>query len=159
MERIFARNPGRLAMQSALRLALAVAASCLVACASQIDLNDPFNDRGNLNDTQREFGQYMRWGVIEKASQFVVPDQRDEFESLAPHLTDLRITEFETLEVKMLSETEATALVRYRGYSMSSPIERTITLEETWTREPESKFWMVRIEVNRLREALGLAAG
>ena len=43
-----------------------------------LDLKDPFNDRGFLDDTQKEFSQSLRWGAIEKAATFVVPEQRAE---------------------------------------------------------------------------------
>ncbi len=138
-------------------LGLCLALSLLGGCA--VGLKDVFNDRDLLKDTQREFSQYLRWGAIEKASQFVVPEQRPEFEALAPHLTDLRFTDYEVLQVKQLSETEAQVTVRYRGYSLSSPIERSITLDQQWTRESDKGPWMVRLEVHRLREALGMAAG
>jgi len=137
-----------------LGVALLVAVS--FGCAN--DLNDPYHAREMLRDTQKEFSQYLRWGAIEKASQFVVEDQRAEFASLAPHLSDLRITEYEIMKVDQTSADEALVVVRYVGYSLASPIERSIVLDQNWTRVPETQFWMVRLEVNRLREALGLAA-
>ena len=137
-------------------LGLTVLVGFAVGCAA--DLNDPYHQRDRLQVTQKEFSQYLRWGAIEKASQFVVEEQRDEFKSLAPHLTDLRITDYEVMKVEQRSDTEALVVVRYVGYSLSSPIERSIVLDQTWTRVPETDFWMVSLEVNRLREALGLAA-
>ncbi len=127
----------------------------LGGCA--IDLNDPYQARDRLKDTQREFTQYLRWGVIEKAAQFVVPEQRAEFETLAPNLTDLRLTDYETLSVETIDENHAKILVRFRGYSMSSPIERTIDIEQDWTFDVEAAVWMVSLEVGRLRKALGVA--
>jgi hypothetical protein len=128
----------------------------LAGCA--LSLKDPFNDRGMLKETQKEFSQYLRWGAIEKASMFVVADQRAEFERLTPHLSELRITDYEMIRSEQVSETEASLAVRYRGYSMASPVERTIIIDQTWTLDPESNHWMVRLEVSRLRRALGLAA-
>lgn len=128
----------------------------LAGCA--IDLNAPFNDRGALKDTQKEFSQSLRWGAIEKAAMFVVPEQRAEFDQLTPTLSELRITDYEMMHLERLSDSEAKIAVRYRGYTLSSPIERTIVIDQTWILDPETHHWMVRLEVGRLRQALGLAA-
>jgi len=138
-------------------LGLVAVIALLMGCAN-VNLEDPFNDRAVLHDTQREFNNYLRWGVIDKAAQFVVKEQRADFQSLAPHLSDLRISNYETIRVQQTAENEAEVVVRYEGYSMVSPIQKSIILEQTWTREEESEFWLVRLEVNRLRDALGLAA-
>ncbi len=138
-------------------LGLVAVMALLMGCAN-VNLEDPFNDRSILHDTQKEFNNYLRWGVIDKAAQFVVAEQRAEFQSIAPHLSDLRISNYETIHVKQTGENEAEVMVRYEGYSMVSPIQRSIILEQTWTRDVESEFWLVRLEVNRLRDALGLAA-
>ena len=128
----------------------------LTGCA--LDLKDPFNDRAFLDDTQKEFSQSLRWGAIEKAAAFVVPEQRAEFDQLKPTLSELRITDYEMMSLERLSDTEAKAAVRYRGYTLSSPIERSIVINETWILDPATHHWMVRLEVARLRKALGLAA-
>lgn len=137
-------------------LGIALLLGGLAGCAN--DLMDPYHPRETLRETQKEFSQYLRWGAIEKASQFVVEEQRNEFAALAPHLTDLRITDYEVIKVDQVSENEALVVVRYAGYSMASPVERSIVLDQNWSRVPETDFWMVSLEVSRLREALGLAA-
>lgn len=144
-------------IQRASRLGVAIALlSLLGGCA--IDLNDPYNDRARLRETQREFTQYMRWGLINKAAQFVIADQRAKFETLAPGMTDLRLTDYETLSVESIDENHASVLVRFRGYSLSSPIERTIEIQQDWSFDEETRVWMVSLEVDRLRKALGIAA-
>ncbi|MBW2242977.1 MAG: hypothetical protein JRH01_13415 [Deltaproteobacteria bacterium] len=128
----------------------------LGGCA--IDLKDPYNDRARLRETQKEFTQYMRWGLIDKAAQFVVDEQRAEFETLAPSLTELRLTDHETLSVESIDENHARVLVRFQGYTMSSPIERTINIKQDWTFDETTRVWMVSLEVDLLRKALGIAA-
>lgn len=128
----------------------------LGGCA--IDLKDPYNDRARLRETQREFTQYMRWGLIDKAAQFVVTEQRAKFETLAPSLTELRLTDHETLSVESVDENHAKVLVRFRGYTMSSPIERTIEILQDWSFDETTRVWMVSLEVDLLRKALGIAA-
>ena len=155
-----ARDPGEVMSNLILRAGRLCAAAALLSllggCA--VDLKDPYNDRGRLRGTQKEFTQYMRWGLIDKAAQFVVAEQRAEFETLAPSLTDLRLTDHETLNVESIDSNHASVLVRFSGYSMSSPIERTIEIKQDWIFDEDTRVWMVSFEVDRLRKALGIAA-
>lgn len=130
--------------------------SLLGGCA--FDMKDPYNDRARLRKTQREFTQYMRWGLIDKAAQFVIAEQRAEFQTLAPSLTELRLTDHETLSVEAIDKNHASVLVRFRGYTMSSPIERSIEIKQDWIFDEDTGVWMVSFEVDRLRKALGIAA-
>ncbi|MCP3984719.1 MAG: hypothetical protein GY723_10045 [bacterium] len=148
-------------MSSLIKRGSQLGVACLLlgllgGCA--IDLKDPYNDRSRLRETQREFTQYMRWGLIDKAAMFVVDEQRAEFETLAPSLTELRLTDHETLAVEAVDENHAIVMVRLSGYTMSSPVERTFEIQQDWSFDEETRVWMVSLQVDLLRKALGIAA-
>ena len=135
--------------------ALAIALFATAAC---MNLHDPMNHGDVFREQQRQFSQYIRWGNFQGAAGFVVPEQRAEFVALAPELTDVRFTEYEILSLEIEDGmSKATADVLYTGYRLSSPISRSMLVRQTW--EPAGfDTWHVRLELDPLRKALGLAA-
>jgi hypothetical protein len=133
---------------------LALVALVAASCAS---LKDPFHKEDMFREKQRSFSQYIRWGNMRGASAFLVEDQVDEFLQLAPKLTDVRFTDYEILEFEMKDEmTRATVDVVYTGYRLSSPVERSMRLRQEWNLVDGE--WKVRLEMEPVRKALGLAA-
>ncbi|MBM4386011.1 MAG: hypothetical protein FJ091_21930 [Deltaproteobacteria bacterium] len=135
----------------ALVVALAVLGS---ACAS---LKDPMHQEDAFNNNVRQFTQYVRRGNFQGAAVFLAEEQQEELLALAPQLSDVRFTDYEILR-KDLNETRdaGTVDVVYTGYRLSSPISRTMRLHQKWTRTDGK--WTVSIELEPMREALGLAA-
>jgi hypothetical protein len=123
--------------------------SSLLGCAA-LD----YQNENNFIDTQKRFTQYVRWGKIAKASEYVDIGMREEFLSLAPELTDLRFTDYEILEMDIADDLqEATVEVRYSGYRLSMPIERSVDLTQEWKRD-DSGLWQVTVELEAIRETL-----
>ena len=135
----------------ALLIALAVAGA---SCAS---LKDPMHQEDAFNENVRHFTQFVRWGNFQGAAAFLAEAQQDELLELAPQLSDVRFTDYEILR-KDLNETRdaGTVDVVYTGYRLSSQISRTMRLQQKWTRTDGR--WTVEIELEPMREALGLAA-
>jgi hypothetical protein len=46
--------------------------------------------------------------------------------------------------------------VKYTGYRLSWPIEKTVKVRQEWSREDGP--WRVRLELTKIREALALAS-
>ena len=133
---------------------LAVIALAVSACAT---LKDPMHREDQFREQQRSFSQYVRWGNFHGASAYVVEDQMDEFLALAPELTDVRFTDYEILRFELKDEmTRATIDVVYTGYRLSSPVSRTMRLHQEWTLSDGE--WRVRLEMEPVRRAFGLAA-
>lgn len=133
---------------------LALVALIAAGCAS---FKDPFHKEDLFREKQRHFSQYIRWGNMQGASVFLVEDQVDEFLQLAPKLTDVRFTDYEILEFEMKDDmTRATVDVVYTGYRLSSPVERSMRLRQEWNFVDGE--WKVRLEMEPVRKALGLAA-
>jgi hypothetical protein len=142
----------RLARRACLVALLALASGC-----HMVNLTDPMHREDVFNDAMRTFTQYMRWGNLSGAAKFVVDEQQEEFLALAPQLSEVRFTDYEILRQDLNEErTEATVDVVLTGYLLSSPISRTMRLEQKWKRTGGSD-WRVSVELAPMREALGLA--
>jgi hypothetical protein len=133
----------------------ALALSLALAACTSLGRFDRAND---FEEAQKRFTQLVRWGQISKASEWVAPDQRAEFLTLAPEFTDVRFTDYEILDVKLADDARsATAEVRYLGYLVPSYLERSVDLTQQWSCEAGSG-WQVRLETARIRGALAGAA-
>jgi hypothetical protein len=122
-------------------------------CLSAI--TDPLDRRGHFEDTQERFTQYVRWGKFEEASRFVDPGMRERFMSCSPELSDLRFSDYEITRVDIRDGvTSASVDVRYTGYRLSMPIERSVDLTEEWTRDEATGLWTVKLDIEKLRDTM-----
>lgn len=128
---------------------LAALVGALGACASL----DPLRRKQSFEESHKLFTQYMRWGKIAQASQYVEPELREEFLSLAPELTQMYFTDYEILSADIDAAWESAVVdVRIAGYRLSHPIERSHVLTEEWRRE--GLDWLVRLDLAALRDAI-----
>ena len=143
----FGRGIATRALAGRAMVALALVAA---GCASL----GRFDRANDFEDAQQRFSQLVRWGQISKASEWVAPEQRAEFLTLAPEFTDVRFTDYEILDVKLADDARsATAEVRYLGYLVPSYLERSVDLRQEW-RCDDSAGWQVRLETARIRSVL-----
>jgi hypothetical protein len=136
------------------RRALLVLLFALPALAC-VNPADPLGHEDDFRLVQKRFTQYVRWGKVHEAAAFVVPEQRAEFLALGPDLTDIRFTDWQTLNVEFEGET-ARVDVQMRGYRLTMPVERTVHLVQDWEKAEGSGAWQVRLELAALREGLGV---
>lgn len=122
-------------------LALGLALLALGGCATL----DPLGRRTELEDDQRRYTNFVRWGEVDTASRFVAPDAREAFEAMAPTLGAIRFTDYEASELEFADDgRSATVLVVYQGYRLSTAIERPLRETQHWTRDEEAGAWRVR---------------
>ncbi len=122
-------------------------------CASL--LSDPLDRRGQFEDTQERFTQYIRWGKFEEAARFVDPEMREEFMSCAPEFSDLRFSDYEINQVAIQEGVKSASVdVRYTAYRLSLPVERTVALTEEWTRDEATGVWTVKLDIAKLRNTM-----
>ena len=88
---------------------------------------DPWGNESDFRLIQKHFTQYVRWGKVREAAEFVVPEQRQEFIALGPDLTDIRFTDWEIVTLEYAEES-AKVDVQLRGYRLTIPVERTVHL-------------------------------
>ena len=118
-------------------------------------LTDPLDRRGQFEDTHEAFTQYVRWGKFEEASQFVDPGMRARFMAFSPELSDLRFSDYEITRVDIGEKLQSASIeVRFTGYRLSMPIERSVRLVEEWTRDEATGAWTVKLDIEKLRDTL-----
>lgn len=137
-------------MRNALVLALV---GCLLgACVSP---TDPLGREDALVDAQRKYTELIRWGDVEFAVQYVVPEMREDFLRLAKTMAHLRITDYEIGEIRF-GERSADVTVVYRGYDVTQALERSAREHQEWVRESyQNSSWQVRPQLQAVVDALG----
>jgi hypothetical protein len=119
------------------------------------DITDPLDRRGQFEDTQTKFTQYIRWGKFEEAARFVAPEMREEFMTCAPEFSDLRFSDYEINEVEIQEGLRSASVdVRYTAYRLSLPVERSVNLTEEWTRDETTGVWTVKLDIAKLRDTM-----
>lgn len=122
-------------------------------CLSAI--TDPLDRRGEFKDTQTKFTQYVRWGRFHEAAKFIDPELREEFMSFAPEFSDLRFSDYEITRVDIGEGLQSASVdVRYTGYRLNMPFERSVDLTEEWTRDESTGVWTVKLDIKKLRDTM-----
>ena len=138
-----------------MRISIGVLLAALLGLSGCSTITDPLDRRGQFEDTQEAFTQYVRWGRFDEASRFVDPEMREQFMSYAPEFSDLRFSDYEILEIDMGEGLKSASVqVRYTGYRLSMPFEKTVSLTEEWTRDEATGVWAVKLDIEKLRDTL-----
>lgn len=128
---------------------VALLVSSLGGCA-YLSTKDDFAEQ------QKMFTQYVRFGDIEKASHYVVPEQRDDFLQMAPDASKFRFTSYEISELQWGADGSVEVNVRYTGYAMSWPVETSFRTSQHWDRDDHGA-WKVHVDLDAFRKALRVA--
>jgi len=116
--------------------------------------SDPLGREDALEEAQKRYTDFVRWGELEKAGMFVDPEMRDEFLGLARQYEALRITDSETSEI-VFGDDDATVTVTYKGYLMTTLVEHTAHEEQAWYRKEGLKnTWYVRPQLGAVLDTL-----
>jgi hypothetical protein len=109
---------------------------------------------GTLEDSMRTYTKLVRWGELERASEFVDETIRPEFVALQPHMERLRVTDFEMGPVDFAADGAARVTVVYHAYDVQTLVERRIVEAQEWT-EAGRRLWKVRPDLSGFQAALG----
>jgi len=132
-----------------------VALLASVGCAAT--LSDPTGKHNALEWAQREYTQRVRWGDVNKASEYVDAARRDEFVAAAPIFDRIRITDYEIGPISYTGEGDdaAEVTVTYRAYSLATLVEMPIREEQKWRRSDGlGNDWWVESEISKQLAAL-----
>jgi hypothetical protein len=114
----------------------------------------PFGKKQTFEEIQRRYTSDVHYGLYDRAIQVVEPELRPRFREMASALDELRITSIEVDSLTIDSRrANATVQVRYRGYWLSSPIEREVTVTQRWRRDVPTDDWYVTPEFDDVLEA------
>ena len=116
--------------------------------------NDPKKREWSLIELQKAYNDYVRFGAVEKASQFVDPEMVVEYVDTFPNPDVLRFTDYRSTPV-VFEDTErrevATSKVTYQGYRTDTLVVTNIVEEQEWYRVDKWNTWMVRPSFQGLR--------
>lgn len=145
-------------VRKALIFGLAWVAFASTGCALLGELADPMGTQKALEKAQRHYTELVRWGELERASEFVDPALQAEYLTQAEAFHGVRFTDFESGKMQMGEDRQtATALVVYHAYSTATLVEKSIREHQQWYRDKEGfNEWRVRPQ---LRQVIGGVTG
>jgi hypothetical protein len=125
-----------------IRIAGPLVALVLITNAGCINLfADPMGRRSALKEAQLKYTQAVRWGNIEKASEFVDPDLREEFLGLLEAFERIRVTDYDMGSIQYESSKLANVTVTYHAYTMGTFLDRSFREKQVW-RRVGSQWWL-----------------
>jgi hypothetical protein len=120
-------------------------------------LADPLGRRSALKEAQLKYTQAIRWGNIEKASEFVDPDRRPQFLELLDDFERIRVTDYDIGSIQYESSELANVTVTYHAYTVGTYLDRSIREKQVWRRVGATHWW-VEPELEGLVGALKVSA-
>ena len=116
----------------------------------------PLDKAGTFKEAQHLYPSNIRFGLFEEAKPFVEPELQPRFQEAMNRFRELRFSDYSTESIDINpARTEATAVVRYRGYSLSSPFEREIRIVQRWRRQVPTQNWYVTPDFDTLLRPTG----
>lgn len=116
------------------------------------ELADPTGRQKSLEDSQKRYTELVRWGQLERASEYVDPKLREEYLNHAAAFAKIRFTDFESGRLQFDEGNEtATAIVVYHAYSLTTLLEKRIRENQHWYRDKETfSGWRVRPQLRQV---------
>jgi hypothetical protein len=125
----------------------------LVACQS---ITDPLGRQEALEDAQRRYTDFVRWGDLGRASRYLEPEARAAFLQNVAQLEHIRVTDFDVEDLEYDGEDEVHLIVTYYGFSLRTAVEGRFREHQHWTRNPGLKSrWTVKTDLDQVLASVG----
>ena len=121
-------------------------------------LADPLGRRSALKEVQLKYTQAIRWGNLEKASEFVDPDLREDFLGLLDTFEKIRVTDYDIGSIQYESSATAKVTVTYHAYTVGTYLDRSIREKQVWRRVGSGTQWWVEPQIEGMVGALKLSS-
>ncbi|MDJ0788764.1 MAG: hypothetical protein QNK05_18295 [Myxococcota bacterium] len=104
----------------------------------------PLDPAKTFAEAQKRYTADIRFGLFDEAALWVEPELKSEFQANVRRFREVRFSDY-VVESAELDEqgVNATAVVLYRGYSLSQPFEREVRIVQRWRRDAPSHDWYV----------------
>ena len=142
-------------------LLLALSACLLAGCGAVLlqgaaVATYPLDKKGTFEEVQHRYTSNIRFGLFEEAKPFVEPELQPRFQEEISRLRELRFSHSSTESIDINpARTEATAVVRFRGYWLSSPFEQEMRIVQRWRRQVPTQNWYVTPDFDSLLDPPG----
>jgi hypothetical protein len=139
-----------------LALSTCLLGGCAVFLQGAAVATYPLDKKATFEEAQHRYTTNIRFLLFEDAKPFVEPELQPRFQEAMDRFRELRFSDYsiESLDINP-ARTEATAVVRFRGYSLSSPFEREIRVVQRWRRQVPTQNWYVTPDFDTLLEPTG----
>jgi hypothetical protein len=115
------------------------------ACGAQV------RSENDLSESIRTFNEGVRWERFSSAATSIPPPQRSQFvDEMDQRASDLKITDYEIVNVVPRGDREARVQIKLSWYRVSEGTVRETHAIQTWERH--GKIWLM-VEESRLRGA------
>jgi hypothetical protein len=113
----------------------------------------PLDKKATFKEAQHRYTTNIRFGLFEDAKPFVEPQLQPRFQESMNRFRELRFSDYsiESIDINP-ARTQATAVVLFRGYWLSSPFEREIRVVQRWRRQVPTQNWYVTPDFDTLLE-------
>ncbi len=122
----------------------------LVSCATF----QSFQSRDAFDMSLEKYNQLVRWGDFDRAALFSTASISDEFRDRAKAAGNVRITDYQLIDVKYdEKKLEASAVVSYSYYVVTSGLVSKVTDNQKWVYVDEGgvKAWRLKSLLPRFR--------
>lgn len=128
-----------------LSVAAFVPALLLAGCVTGGDLLDLWGYRALLDQKQRRYTQFMRWGELDRAAEYVDEEGRGAFLERVAAFRGWRITDYEIIRFDINeARDEARVEVVYSGFRPDRPTLEHLREVQTWRRPRLGRSWTVK---------------
>jgi len=134
-----------------LALSTCLLGGCAVLMQGAAVATYPLDKKGTFAEAQHRYTTNIRFGLFEDAKPFVEPQLQPRFQEAMTRFRELRLSDYSTESIDInAGRTQATAVVLFRGYSLSSPFEREIRVVQQWRRQVPTQNWYVTPDFDAL---------
>ena len=143
---------------------LLLLATALVGCSVLMPVADvatrPLSKKATFEEIQRGYCSDIRFGLYDEALEHVEPELHSEFQAARRRLDEIRFSDFRIESVRIdPMRTQAVVEVVYRGYWLSSPFEREVTVTQRWRRAVPTQQWYVTPDLGAILDPPGAGSG
>jgi hypothetical protein len=121
-------------------------------------LADPLGRRSSLKEAQLKYTQAVRWGNLEKASEFVDPELREEFLGLLEAFERIRVTDYDIGAIQYESSELAKVTVTYHAYTVGTFLDRSFREKQVWHRVGAGTQWWLEPQLDGVVGAMKVSA-
>jgi hypothetical protein len=121
-------------------------------------LADPLGRRSSLKEAQLKYTQAVRWGNLEKASEFVDPELREEFLGLLEAFERIRVTDYDIGSIQYESSELAKVTVTYHAYTVGTFLDRSFREKQVWHRVGVGTQWWLEPQLDGVVGAMKVSA-
>jgi len=127
-------------------------------CAQVTGVRDWLDVRGHkarLENSQKRYVRFLRWGEYGSAAYLVAEDVREEWLDEVKGFREVRFADYDVIDTDINElQTEATIVVKYEAFHLARLVTYGWSERQLWKRDLLSGAWTVTPDLEGMRTAL-----